>query len=200
VDGHLVPLAWFLNTTVLFPTRMKEIKGGRDYVRERWAQLGPQRRGARAAPAVFGMDVHPAGLAGWPFWATLLVIIAIMVPMSELTSNTAQVATMLPILAALGPVLGAPAGVLLVPATVAASCASMMPVGTPSNAIVFDTGLVRMPQMMKAGVCSISPASSPSSCWRMPSSFRRRVPCASPVRRPFRRIQLWIPPASRTPD
>ena len=75
-----------------------------------------------------------------------------MVFMSELTSNTAQVATMLPILAALAPVLGIPAGMLLVPATVAASCAFMMPVGTPPNAIVFGTGLVRMPDMMKAGL------------------------------------------------
>ncbi len=93
-----------------------------------------------------------AGFAGWPFWAVLLAIVAIMVFMSELTSNTAQVATMLPILAALAPVLGIPAGVLLVPATVAASCAFMMPVGTPPNAIVFGTGLVRMPDMMKAGL------------------------------------------------
>jgi len=62
------------------------------------------------------------------------------------------VATMLPILAALAPVLGMPTGVLLVPATVAASCAFMMPVGTPPNAIVFGTGLVRMPDMMKAGL------------------------------------------------
>jgi hypothetical protein len=64
---------------------------------------------------------------------------------------TAQVATMLPILAALGPVPGVPAGVLLVPATVAASCAFMMPVSTPPNAIVFGTRLVRMPDMMRAG-------------------------------------------------
>jgi solute carrier family 13 (sodium-dependent dicarboxylate transporter), member 2/3/5 len=75
-----------------------------------------------------------------------------MVFMSELTSNTAQVATMLPILAALAPVLGVPPELLLVPSTIAASCAFMMPVGTPPNAIVFGTGLVRMPQMMKAGI------------------------------------------------
>jgi di/tricarboxylate transporter len=40
---------------------------------------------------------------------------------------------------------------LLLPATIAASCVVMMPVGTPPNAIVFGTGLVRMPRMMKAG-------------------------------------------------
>ena len=59
---------------------------------------------------------------------------------------------MLPILAALAPVLGVPPGLLLLPATIAASCAFMMPVGTPPNAIVFGTGLVRMPQMMRAGI------------------------------------------------
>ena len=91
------------------------------------------------------------GFTGWPIAAVVVVVIALMVFMSELTSNTAQVATMLPILAALAPVLGVPPALLLLPATIAASCAFMMPVGTPPNAIVFGTGLVRMPQMMKAG-------------------------------------------------
>jgi sodium-dependent dicarboxylate transporter 2/3/5 len=91
------------------------------------------------------------GLAVLPPLLVVLAITTMTVFLSELTSNTAQVATMLPILAALGPVLGVPAGVLLVPATVAASCAFMMPVGTPPNAIVFGTRLVRMPDMMKAG-------------------------------------------------
>ena len=83
----------------------------------------------------------------------VVAIIALMVFMSELTSNTAQVATMLPILAALAPVLGVPPALLVLPATLAASCAFMMPVGTPPNAIVFGTGLVRLPQMIKAGFC-----------------------------------------------
>lgn len=92
------------------------------------------------------------GLSAWPAWAALLALIAIMVFMSELTSNTAQVATMVPILAALAPVLGLPPAMLLVPATLGASCAFMMPVGTPPNAIVFGTGLVRIPQMLRAGL------------------------------------------------
>ena len=92
------------------------------------------------------------GFSGWPLLAVIVTVIALMVFMSELTSNTAQVATMLPILAALAPVLGVPPALLLLPATIAASCAFMMPVGTPPNAIVFGTGLVRMPQMMKAGL------------------------------------------------
>ncbi len=52
-----LPLAWLLNTFVLFPTRIKEIEGGRDYVREQWAQLGPLSRGERATLAVFAMAV-----------------------------------------------------------------------------------------------------------------------------------------------
>jgi sodium-dependent dicarboxylate transporter 2/3/5 len=75
-----------------------------------------------------------------------------MVFMSEVTSNTAQVATMVPILAAIAPILGLPPAMLLIPATLGASCAFMMPVGTPPNAIVFGTGLVRIPQMMRAGL------------------------------------------------
>jgi len=70
---------------------------------------------------------------------------------TELMSNTALTATLLPILAALAPVFGLPPAMLLLPATIAASCAFMMPVATPPNAIVFGTGLVRMPQMMRAG-------------------------------------------------
>jgi len=92
------------------------------------------------------------GFAGWPLMAVVFTIIALMVFMSELTSNTAQVALMLPLLAAAAPGLGVPPALLLIPCTLAASLAFMMPVGTPPNAIVFGTGLVRMPQMMKAGV------------------------------------------------
>ena len=59
---------------------------------------------------------------------------------------------LVPVLAAMAPVLGMNPYVLIVACTLAASSAFMMPVGTPPNAIVFGTGLVRMSQMMKAGI------------------------------------------------
>jgi len=92
-----------------------------------------------------------SGLAGLHPLLLLLAITAMTVFLSELTSNTAQVATMVPVLAAMAPVLGMNPYVLILACTLGASSAYMMPVGTPPNAIVFGTGLVRMPQMMKAG-------------------------------------------------
>jgi solute carrier family 13 (sodium-dependent dicarboxylate transporter), member 2/3/5 len=92
------------------------------------------------------------GLAGLPPLLLLLVIVTMTVFLSELTSNTAQVSTMVPVLAAMAPALGMSPYVLIFACTLAASSAYMMPVGTPPNAIVFGTGLVRLPQMMKAGI------------------------------------------------
>jgi sodium-dependent dicarboxylate transporter 2/3/5 len=91
------------------------------------------------------------GLAGLPPLVLLLVIVTMTVFLSELTSNTAQVSTMVPVLAAMAPALGMSPYVLIFACTLAASSAYMMPVGTPPNAIVFGTGLVRLPQMMRAG-------------------------------------------------
>jgi sodium-dependent dicarboxylate transporter 2/3/5 len=91
-------------------------------------------------------------LAGLPPLLLLLAITAMTVFLSELTSNTAQVSTMVPVLAAMAPMLGMSPYVLILACTLGASSAYMMPVGTPPNAIVFGTRLVRLPQMMKAGV------------------------------------------------
>jgi solute carrier family 13 (sodium-dependent dicarboxylate transporter), member 2/3/5 len=91
------------------------------------------------------------GLAGLPPLALLLAVTAMTVFLSELTSNTAQVSTMVPVLSAMAPVLGMNPYVLILACALGASSAYMMPVGTPPNAIVFGTGLVRLPQMMKAG-------------------------------------------------
>ncbi len=86
-----------------------------------------------------------------PFWI-VFAITAGMVFLTELTSNTATAATMIPLLAALAPGFGVNSLELIVPATLAASCAFMLPVATPPNAIVFGTGYISMRQMMRAGL------------------------------------------------
>jgi sodium-dependent dicarboxylate transporter 2/3/5 len=91
-------------------------------------------------------------LGGLPTIVVVVAIVAVTVFASELTSNTAQVALMLPLLAAAAPGFGVPPALLLIPCTLAASLAFMMPVGTPPNAIVFGTGLVKIPQMVRAGL------------------------------------------------
>ncbi|MBK8323817.1 MAG: DASS family sodium-coupled anion symporter [Betaproteobacteria bacterium] len=92
------------------------------------------------------------GLGVLPPLVLLAAVVTLTVFLSEVTSNTAQVATMTPVLAAMAPGLGLDPPTLVIVCALAASSAYMMPVGTPPNAIVFGTGLVRMPQMMKAGI------------------------------------------------
>jgi len=87
-----------------------------------------------------------------PAVLVVLAIAAGVIFLTELTSNTATTATLLPILAGIAPALGLEPLLLLVPATIAASCAFMMPIATPPNAIVFGSGHVTIPQMCHAGI------------------------------------------------
>jgi sodium-dependent dicarboxylate transporter 2/3/5 len=87
-----------------------------------------------------------------PTVGLVLVVATLVIFLTELTSNTATTATLLPILAALAPGLGAHPYMLIFPATLAASCAFMMPVATPPNALVFGSGHVTIRQMVKAGL------------------------------------------------
>jgi solute carrier family 13 (sodium-dependent dicarboxylate transporter), member 2/3/5 len=72
--------------------------------------------------------------------------------LSNLTSNTATAATFLPILGGLAMGIGVEPLVLLVPAALAATCAFIMPVATPPNAIVFGSGHIQIGQMIRAGL------------------------------------------------
>jgi len=90
--------------------------------------------------------------AGWPALAVVLLVTAATIFLTELTSNTATAATLVPILAALAPGLGLPMIELVLPATLAASCAFMLPVATPPNAIVFGSGYVDQRTMARAGL------------------------------------------------
>jgi sodium-dependent dicarboxylate transporter 2/3/5 len=79
-------------------------------------------------------------------------IVTLIIFLTELTSNTATTAALLPVVAAIAAVGGVDAIYLAAPAALAASCAFMLPVATPPNAIVFSTGLVSIPQMVRAGI------------------------------------------------
>ncbi len=107
--------------------------------------------------------VSDSGLALWlgeqlaplnAFGIAVLVLasVALVIFLTELTSNLATTATLLPVMGAIAVQAGVPPIVLTVPITIAASCAFMLPVATPPNAIVFATGRISIPQMARAGI------------------------------------------------
>jgi sodium-dependent dicarboxylate transporter 2/3/5 len=72
--------------------------------------------------------------------------------LTELTSNTASATMLMPVMFALATALLVNPLLLMVPAAIAASCAFMLPVATPPNAIVFGSGYITIPQMARAGI------------------------------------------------
>ena len=91
------------------------------------------------------------GLGALPAPLVVLLATAVILLLTELTSNTATAAAFLPVLASMAAGLGIEPLRMLVPATLAASCAFMLPVATPPNAIVYGSGRVSVPQMARAG-------------------------------------------------
>ena len=72
--------------------------------------------------------------------------------LTEVTSNTATISLSLPIMASLSQAIGVHPLLLLIPTTLAASCAFMLPVSTPPNAIVYGSGRVPIMKMVMAGI------------------------------------------------
>jgi len=87
------------------------------------------------------------GIAALVLGAALLVIF-----LTEMTSNLATTATLLPVIGAMAVALSVDPLLITVPVTLAASCAFMLPVATPPNAIVYASGMVTIPQMARAGL------------------------------------------------
>jgi sodium-dependent dicarboxylate transporter 2/3/5 len=104
---------------------------------------------ANGVAELIGAQVH--GLVGMPEIVILLAVVTTIVFLTELTSNTATTAALLPVLAAIAPALNVSPLLLIVPAAIAASCAFMLPVATPPNAVVFGTGYVTTKEMAHAG-------------------------------------------------
>jgi sodium-dependent dicarboxylate transporter 2/3/5 len=82
----------------------------------------------------------------------VLFAVALMTLLTELTSNLASTATLLPVLAALADGMGIDPLVIVIPTALAASCAFMLPVATPPNMIVFGSGMLRIPDMVRGGI------------------------------------------------
>ncbi len=82
----------------------------------------------------------------------ILLVVLIIVFLTEITSNTAVASTFIPVLASMAIGLGQNPVLLALPAALAASCAFMMPVATPPNAIIYGSGKVSILQMAKAGL------------------------------------------------
>jgi len=91
-------------------------------------------------------------ISHWPLLLLLATVVAFVILLTELTSNTATAATFLPVLGALAIVIGQDPLLLAVPAAIAASGAFMLPVATPPNAIVYGSGALEIPDMVRAGV------------------------------------------------
>lgn len=91
-------------------------------------------------------------LQGVSLFLMLLVIIAAVNFLTEITSNIATTAILLPILAALAAIINVHPFLLLAAATVAASCAFMLPVATAPNALVFGSGQLKMKDMLQTGI------------------------------------------------
>ena len=87
---------------------------------------------------------------------SLLVLVFVIITLvnffTEFTSNLATTAMLLPILAPIAISLNINPYMLMVACTIAASCAFMMPVATPPNAVVFGSGYLRIPDMIKSGI------------------------------------------------
>ncbi len=81
----------------------------------------------------------------------IVVITVVTIFLSEVMSNVAQVIVFAPVVSSLADAIGMNPLLLGIPMTLAASCASMLPMGTPPNAIVFASGYIRLRQMTKAG-------------------------------------------------
>lgn len=91
------------------------------------------------------------GLGGLPTWLVVLALMAVCVALSEVASNTAAAALLLPLAGALAASMGLDPLALMLPATLAASLGLMLPAATPPNALAIGTGHVSPAQLATAG-------------------------------------------------
>ncbi|WP_369985941.1 DASS family sodium-coupled anion symporter [Thalassolituus sp.] len=101
--------------------------------------------------SVFLADHIGSFLQGAPMILVILAVVTFVVFLTEFASNTASAALLVPVFAAIAESLGIPAVILSALIAVAASCAFMLPVATPPNAIVYGSSFVAQKDMMRTG-------------------------------------------------
>lgn len=88
----------------------------------------------------------------WSIWVVTAVLIFLMLFMTELMSNVALVTILIPLVVGIAIGMDVPILQMVIPVTLASSCAFMLPMATPPNAIVFASGHVRVGQMARIGI------------------------------------------------
>ncbi|HEJ9095921.1 TPA: SLC13 family permease [Serratia odorifera] len=93
-----------------------------------------------------------ASLFGASHWFIIILAVAtFIIFLTEFTSNTASAALLVPVFATVAEALGMPSALLTIVIGIGASCAFMLPVATPPNAIVYGTGEIRQREMVRVG-------------------------------------------------
>lgn len=116
------------------------------------------------ASLVMGETVAQA-LMTTPLFLVLLAVSAFIIFLTEFASNTASAALLVPVFVAIAEQMGLPKEVLVLIIGIGASCAFMLPVATPPNAIVFGTGLIKQSEMVRVGLVLNIVASIVVACW-----------------------------------
>lgn len=93
-----------------------------------------------------------SGLGGLPVVLIVLGVTAIIIFLTEMTSNTATAAAFLPIMGGVAAGINQDVMLLVIPVALAATCAFMLPVATPPNAIAFGSGYLEIKDMVKVGI------------------------------------------------
>ena len=97
-------------------------------------------------------DVLQGPLQGKPIWLVIAIVCLLMTFLTEFTSNVATINILMPTLCAICVALKIDPRMLVVPATLATSCAFMLPIATPPHAIVFGSGRIKVADMVAYGI------------------------------------------------
>ena len=158
LDDTIIAITFAIVLFIIPDKKNKPLLNWEDAVKLPWGIL-LLFGGGMAIASAFGKS----GLALWianllstmdgvSLFLLILIIVASINLLTELTSNMATTAMLLPVLVTMALAINVHPYFLLVSATLAASCAFMLPVATPPNAIVFGSGLLKIEDMFKKGV------------------------------------------------